>query len=151
DLNDPTKLIIPPPPPARALLAAATAGSGAAPTPAPAGSRGQTSGAAPAATQQVQQVVNIADGVAQGGGNPKGKMTPLMLAARQGAFDAAQVLVSSGANLNAESGDNSTALLMATINGHFDIAKFLVDHHADVNLQSIDGAAPLYGVVNTQW
>jgi ankyrin repeat protein len=153
DINYPTKLVIPPPPPARALLAAATTGSGAAPAPAPAGSRGQTgqtSGAAPAATQQVQQV-NIADGVAQGGGNPKGKMTPLMLAARQGALDAAQLLVSSGANLNVESGDNSTALLLATINGHFDIAKFLVDHHADVNLQSMDGAAPLYGVVNTQW
>ena len=150
DINDPTKLVTPPPPaPARALLAAAT-GTAAAPAPANAGSRGQTSGAAPAATQQVQQV-QIADGVAQGGGNPKGKMTPLMLAARQGAFDAAQVLISSGANLNAESGDNSTALLLATINGHFDIAKSLVDHHADVNLQSMDGAAPLYGVVNTQW
>jgi uncharacterized protein len=74
-----------------------------------------------------------------------------MYAARQGNFEAVQSLVNNGANLNALSGDKSTALLLATINGHFDIAKFLVDRGADVNLASMDGAMPLYAVVNTQW
>jgi ankyrin repeat protein len=83
--------------------------------------------------------------------NPKGGLTPLMYAARQGNYEAVQTLVNGGANLNAQSADKSTALLLATINGHFDIAKFLVERGADVNLISMDGATPLYGVVNTQW
>jgi ankyrin repeat protein len=154
DINHPTNLVEPPKPEPRAA-AGARAERGAAPASATAasGGRGQAPGAAPAAGQQTQQTqqVQMTEGIVQGGGNPKGKMTPLMLAARQGGFEAAEMLVSSGAKLNAESGDNSTALLLATINGHFDIAKFLVEHDADVNLQSMDGAAPLYGVVNTQW
>jgi ankyrin repeat protein len=154
DINYPTNLVEPPKPEPRGARAGAAPAAAAAPASATAasGGRGQAPGAAPAAGQQTQQVqIQMTEGIAQGGGNPKGKMTPLMLAARQGGFEAAEMLVSSGAKLDAESGDNSTALLLATINGHFDIAKFLVGHDADVNLQSMDGAAPLYGVVNTQW
>ncbi len=106
----------------------------------------ETAAAAAAAAQN-----NGNDGAGRGGGNPKGGLTPLMYAARQGNMEAVQSLVNGGANLNALSADKSTALLLATINGHFDIAKFLVDRGADVNLASMDGATPLYGVVNTQW
>jgi ankyrin repeat protein len=130
------------------------------------GNRGQASpaagGQAPAAAGNDDQAATAAaaaaaaqnngnDAVGRGGGNPKGGLTPLMYAARQGNFEAVQSLVNNGANLNALSGDKSTALLLATINGHFDIAKFLVDRGADVNLASMDGAMPLYAVVNTQW
>src|SRR5262245_41302386 len=130
------------------------------------GNRGQASaaagGQAPAAAANDDQAATAAaaaaaaqnngnDAVGRGGGNPKGGLTPLMYAARQGNFEAVQSLVNNGANLNALSGDKSTALLLATINGHFDIAKFLVDRGADVNLASMDGAMPLYAVVNTQW
>jgi uncharacterized protein len=130
------------------------------------GNRGQASpaagGQAPAAAGNDDQAAtataaaaaaqnNGNDAVGRGGGNPKGGLTPLMYAARQGNFEAVQSLVNNGANLNALSGDKSTALLLATINGHFDIAKFLVDRGADVNLASMDGAMPLYAVVNTQW
>jgi len=104
---------------------------------------------AAAAAQAAQNNGNDANG--KGGGNPKGGLTPLMYAVRQGNFEAVQTLVNNGANLNALSADKSTALLLATINGHFDIAKFLVDRGADVNTASMDGAMPLYGVVNTQW
>ncbi len=85
------------------------------------------------------------------GNNPKGELTPLMYAAREGSLDAVRTLVEAGADLDKVSADESTALLIATINGHFDIAKHLVEAGADVNIASVDGAAPLYGVVNIQW
>jgi ankyrin repeat protein len=85
------------------------------------------------------------------GGNPKGQLTPLMYAARQGNMSAASALVDSGAKLNEQSADGSTALLLAAINGHFDLAKMLVERGADVNIASVDGATPLYGVINMQW
>ncbi len=94
---------------------------------------------------------NGADGVAKGGGNPKGLLTPLMYAARQGHMDAAKTLLDNGARIDAVNGDNSTALFLATINAHFDLAKMLIERGADVNIRSMDGAGPLYGVVNTQW
>jgi ankyrin repeat protein len=85
------------------------------------------------------------------GGNPKGGLTPLMYAARQGNLDAVRTLLDGGADINAVNGDKSTALLLATINGRFDVAKLLVDRGADVKLASMEGATPLYVVVNTQW
>jgi ankyrin repeat protein len=85
------------------------------------------------------------------GNNPKGELTPLMYAAREGSLDAVRTLVEAGADLDKVSADESTALLIATINGHFDIAKHLVEAGADVNIASVDGATPLYGVVNIQW
>lgn len=110
--------------------------------------------AAPAAAPRDSAAAAIAagaDGEAKGGGNPKGLLTPLMYAARQGQLEAAKALLDNGATINAVNGDNSTALFLATINAHFDIAKFLVERGADVNIRSMDGAGPLYGVVNTQW
>ena len=85
------------------------------------------------------------------GNSPKGELTPLMYAAREGSLDAVRALVAAGAGLDNVSADESTALLIATINGHFDIAMHLVEAGADVNIASVDGAAPLYGVVNLQW
>ena len=85
------------------------------------------------------------------GGNPKGELTPLMYAARDGKFDAVRVLVDRGADVDAVSTDESTALLLSAINGQFDIAKYLVENGADVKLASMDGATPLFAVVNIQW
>ncbi len=85
------------------------------------------------------------------GGNPRGELTPLMYAARQGNIQAVQALVEGGARLNEVSGDHSTALLLASINGSFDTAAYLVERGADLSIASMDGATPLYGVVNTQW
>jgi uncharacterized protein len=92
-----------------------------------------------------------ADGVSKGGGNPKGGLTPLMYAARQGNMEAVRALLDGRASIDAVNGDRSTALLLAAINAHFDIAKYLVERGANVNIASLDGATPLYGVVNTQW
>ena len=85
------------------------------------------------------------------GRNPKGKLTPLMYAARDGAFEAVRTLVELGADLDSVNGDNSTALLLSTINGNLDIAKHLVESGADVTIASDDGATPLYGALRIQW
>jgi ankyrin repeat protein len=105
---------------------------------------------------QVQQGQGMGRGNAprdptRAGGNPKGQLTPLMYAARQGNLAAVMALVETGAKLDEVSGDRSTALLLASINGEFDVAKYLVERGANVNLASVDGTAPLYGVFNIQW
>jgi ankyrin repeat protein len=89
--------------------------------------------------------------VTKKGGNPKGELTALMYAARDGRANAVHTLVEAGADLDAVNADQSTALLLAAINGQFDIAKYLVDNGADVTITSMDGATPLFAVVNIQW
>jgi ankyrin repeat protein len=83
--------------------------------------------------------------------SPRGGLTPLMYAARDGRISAVKALIENGAKLNSQSADKSTALLIATINGHYDVAKYLVEQGADVTLASIDDATPLYGVLHVQW
>lgn len=101
--------------------------------------------------QTGQQQEQAANDPTRAGGNPRGELTPLMYAARQGNFEAVGALVDSHANLNEVSADHSTALLLAIINGKFDVAKFLVERGADVTIASMDGATPLFAVVNIQW
>ncbi len=126
--------------------------------PAPAPIATATQPAQPAQPAQPQavavpgvQAVQPPNGNRGGAPNPRGGLTPLMYAARDGHLNAVQTLVDSGARLNALSADKSTALLVATINGHFDTAKYLIERGADVNLMSMDDATPLYGLVNIQW
>ena len=59
---------------------------------------------------------------------PKGGLTPLMYAARQGAVDSARALVDLGAELNAVDPDGMSALNIAIINAHYDLATMLVFH-----------------------
>jgi ankyrin repeat protein len=84
----------------------------------------------------------------------KGGSTPLLLAARMGDLESAQLLLSHGADVNEtmpkerkdlsgmrfpasqgrDSGaDGASALLIATIRGSVELAKFLLDHGADPN------------------
>jgi ankyrin repeat protein len=82
----------------------------------------------------------------------QGGMTPLLMAARQGHLEAAQLLLEAGAPINQVSaGDKTSPLLIAVINGHFDLAKYLLEKGADPNLASDNGAAPLYATLNVQW
>jgi hypothetical protein len=83
--------------------------------------------------------------------SPRGGLTPLMYAAREGKLSAIRALLDNGAKINERSADKSTALLIATINGRFDVAKYLVERGADVNIPSMDDATPLYGVLHVQW
>ncbi len=99
--------------------------------------------------QQLQQALLDEDG--RNPRSPRGGLTALMYAARDGSVNAIRALVGGGAAINALSADDSTALLIASINGRFDVAKYLVESGADLNLASMDGATPLYGVLHVQW
>lgn len=81
-----------------------------------------------------------------------GGMTALLLAARDGHFDAVRALVAGGADVNQVSGgEKSSPLVIAICNGHYTLAKFLLDNGADPNLATIDGLAALYAVEDTEW
>jgi len=79
---------------------------------------------------------------------PRGGMTALMYAARQGAPDAAVALAESGADLNVTDPEGVTALVLAIINAHFDVAARLVEKGADPNIGDKAGMAALYAAVD---
>ena len=79
---------------------------------------------------------------------PRGNMTPLMYAAREGSADAARVIAKGGANLNLTDPDGTTALLLAIINSHYDTAAVLLEAGADPNIADSTGMAALYAAVD---
>ncbi|HUK36894.1 MAG TPA: ankyrin repeat domain-containing protein [Vicinamibacterales bacterium] len=79
---------------------------------------------------------------------PRGGLTPLMYAARQGAIDSARALVEVGAELNATDPDGMTPLVIAIINAHYDVASMLVERGADPNAADITGMAAVYAAVD---
>ena len=79
---------------------------------------------------------------------PRGAMSPLLFAAREGAADAARVLIASGADLNITEPDGANALILATTNGHYDLALLLLDAGADPNLADHFGRTVLYAAVD---
>jgi ankyrin repeat protein len=81
---------------------------------------------------------------------PRGGMTALMLAARQGAAEGIRALIEAGADLNVVDPDGTTALVLAVINAHYDEAAILIDAGANLNLGDAAGMTPLYAVVDMQ-
>ena len=83
---------------------------------------------------------------------PRGHLTALMMAARQGAIDAERVLVERRATLNLTDPDGTSALVIAIINGHYDAASLLLRNGADPNIADSAGMAAVYAIVdmNTQ-
>ena len=79
---------------------------------------------------------------------PKGGWTPIMYAARDGAFAAAEVLVEHGADLNLADPDGTTALVFAIINYHYDLAAMLLEHGADPNIADVSGMNALFAAVD---
>jgi len=79
---------------------------------------------------------------------PRGSLTALMLAARQGALSSARVLADRGAALNLTDPDSTTAMVTAIINGHYDVAALLVQRGADPNLEDAAGMAAVYALVD---
>jgi ankyrin repeat protein len=77
-----------------------------------------------------------------------GWLTPLMLAAREGAPELAGVLLDAGADVNAAAGDGKTALAMAIFNGNYAVASLLVDRKADVNKADAQRFTPLFWAVD---
>jgi ankyrin repeat protein len=81
---------------------------------------------------------------------PRGGLTALMLAARQGAAEAAGALADVGANLDATDTDGTTALVIAVINAHYDTAAVLIDKGAGLDLGDAAGMTPLYAAIDMQ-
>lgn len=81
----------------------------------------------------------------------EGGLTALHYAARDGYFDAAELLLARGADINIPSGDGTSPLLMATVNGNYDLAMRFLAEGADPTLESEDGATPLFATLNNRW
>jgi ankyrin repeat protein len=81
---------------------------------------------------------------------PRGGMTALMYAARQGQLESVLALAEMGADLNAVDPEGSTALVIAIINAHYEVAARLVDVGADPNIGDASGMAALYAAVDMQ-
>jgi ankyrin repeat protein len=81
---------------------------------------------------------------------PRGGMTALMYAARQGALAAADALAGAGADLDATDPDGTTATVLAIINAHYEVAARLVERGADPDIGDSAGMAALYAAVDMQ-
>jgi ankyrin repeat protein len=81
---------------------------------------------------------------------PRGGLTALMLAARQGAEAGVRALADAGADLDAADPDGTTALNIAVINAHYDVAALLIEKGANLNLGDAAGMTPLYAVIDMQ-
>jgi uncharacterized protein len=79
---------------------------------------------------------------------PKGGLTALLYAAREGALNSVRELAAAGADLNLTEPDGTNALVMAIINAHYDVAAFLLDAGANPNIADKSGRAALYAAVD---
>ncbi len=79
---------------------------------------------------------------------PRGGLTPLMFAARQGALESVRVLTEMGADVNLTDPDGTSALVTSIINAHYDVAALLLEKRADPNLADAAGMTPLYAAVD---
>jgi len=79
---------------------------------------------------------------------PRGGLTALMFAARQGASDGARALIDAGAPMNSTDPDGTTALNIAIINAHFDTAAVLIERGADLSVADAAGMTPLYAAID---
>ena len=79
---------------------------------------------------------------------PRGGMTALLLAARQGAGAGVDALARAGADLDAADPDGTTPLVMAIINSHYDEAARLVEHGAGLDQADAAGMTPLYAAID---
>ena len=79
---------------------------------------------------------------------PRGGMTALMYAGREGQINAVTVIAELGANLNAVDPEGCTAMVIAIINAHYDVAARLAEKGADPNIGDAAGMAALYAAVD---
>lgn len=72
-----------------------------------------------------------------------GKVSALHLAARNYAYDSAQVLIENGANVNAKDLEGWTPLMRANLNGDEKIIQLLLDNGASIWVQNVYGDSAL--------
>ena len=77
---------------------------------------------------------------------PRGGLTPLMFAARDGCRACVQVLVDAGADVNYEDPTWATPLNLAVYNGHFDTAALLLELGANPSDESLYLAAEIHNL-----
>ena len=75
---------------------------------------------------------------------PKGRLSALHFAARDGQLAAVQTLIDNGADLDIVDEEGSTSALLAILNGHYEIAASLFNAGADVNIQDKRGRTALF-------
>ena len=75
---------------------------------------------------------------------PKGRMSALHFAARDGKLAAVQALIDNAADLNIRDAEGSTPAILATLNGHYEIAAALLEAGADPNVQDKMGRTVLF-------
>src|SRR5437867_4959662 len=78
---------------------------------------------------------------------PRGGLTALLFAARQGQTDAVQALLDAGVDINQTDSDGNSALVLTLLNSHYDLAQHFIDLGADPNGAAKDGRTPLYTAV----
>jgi len=79
---------------------------------------------------------------------PRGGLTPLLFAARQGSLGATRALVAAGADVNLPDPEGISPTVLAIRNGHYDVAALLVEKGANVNAADRVGRTPLYVAVD---
>ena len=75
----------------------------------------------------------------------RGGQTSLQLAAQQGYFDVAEMLISRGADVNAVRRDGQAALAAACKNGHADLTELLIRSGANIDARNKDEQTALHG------
>ncbi len=79
-----------------------------------------------------------------------GGLTPLVLAAREGCIECAQILIAAHAGVNQTTRYRWTPLLTAVQNRHYKLAAYLLDHGADPNIANNGGWTPLYIAIDNR-
>lgn len=79
---------------------------------------------------------------------PRGGLTPLLLAAREGATAAARALIDAGADLNLADPEGTSPLVMAIINAHYDVAALLAERGANAAVADTAGMGAVYALVD---
>ncbi len=77
-----------------------------------------------------------------------GGLTPLLLAARQGAMEPARALVEGKADINMADPAGITPMIMAIMNANYDVAAELLELGADPNAADQSGRGPLHAAVD---
>jgi ankyrin repeat protein len=79
-----------------------------------------------------------------------GGMTPLHYAARHGFVETAEVLLDSGAKIDANEANKIAPLLMAISNNQIELALTLIERGANIESQDWYGRSPLWSAVNVR-
>ena len=78
----------------------------------------------------------------------KDQCTPLCVAIRDFKFEAAKLLIESGADVNIGGGIYGSALLLAVVRTDLQLVDMMIKRGAEVNIIDKDGNTPLHFIVN---